>query len=322
VEDLRFDGRVVLITGAGRGLGRAHALLLARQGAKIIVNDTGAAMNGSGASAAPAEGVVAEITSRGGTAFADASDVSTEQGAEEMVQRSLEHFGRLDVVIHNAGIVNFTPFSQMSYAQYRQLVAVHQDGGFLVAKAAWPQMMKQDYGRLVFTTSLASMAGLAHYASAKAALGGFVRCLAEEGQAHGIRVNAASVMAYTRMMAAFFDPTSGHLDVGLHGQHEVETWWQGYLRAEQVSPVVGWLAHESCNINGQTLFTAGGQVSLQFTGLTQGYARTDITGSDVLAHEKEILDVAAGFHVYAGGLDGWLFERIVKGGAPPLPEPR
>jgi hypothetical protein len=166
------------------------------------------------------------------------------------------------------------------------------------------------------------MAGLAHYASAKAALSGFVRCLAEEGQAHGIRANAASVMAYTRMMAAFFDPTSGHLDVGLHGQREVETWWQDYLRAEQVSPVVGWLAHESCAISGQTLFTAGGQVSLQFTGLTQGYARTDITGSDVLAHEKDILEVAAGFHVNAGGLDGWLFERIVKGGAPPLPGPK
>lgn len=146
MEDLRFDGRVVLITGAGRGLGRAHALLLASHGAKIIVNDIGAAMNGGGASAAPAQEVVAEITRRGGIAFADASDVSVEQGAEEMVQFALERFGRLEVVIHNAGIVNFTPFSQMSYAQYRRLVAVHQDGGFLVAKAAWPQMCKPTAG--------------------------------------------------------------------------------------------------------------------------------------------------------------------------------
>lgn len=322
MEDLRFDGRVVLITGAGRGLGRSHALLLASQGAKVIVNDIGAAMTGGGGSAAPAHEVVEEITRRGGIAFADTSDVSTEQGAEEMVRLAVEHFGRLDAVVHNAGIVNFAPFSQMSYAQYRQLVAVHQDGGFLVAKAAWPQMVKQAYGRLVFITSLASMAGLAHYASAKMALTGFVRCLGEEGQALGIRANALSVMAYTRMMAAFFDPSSGHLDVGLHGQAEVEEWWQNHLRTDQVSPVVAWLLHERCNLSGQTLFTAGGQVSLQFTGLTQGYSQSDLKGLDVLAHEKDILNVAAGFHVYAGGLDGWLFERIVEGGAPSVPAPK
>jgi NAD(P)-dependent dehydrogenase (short-subunit alcohol dehydrogenase family) len=323
MERLTFDGRVALVTGAGRGLGRAHALLLGDLGAKVVVNDLGGEMDGHGASSEPAESVVAEIRARGGHAVADVNDVSSEVGANGMVCAAIEQFGRLDVVIHNAGVVSFIPFGEMTYTQYRKLVAVHQDGAFLVAKAAWPQMIQQGYGRFVFITSLAGMAGLTHYASAKAALCGFVRSLSAEGAGHGIYANALSVIAYTRLMAAFFDPNSGHVDLGLHGQREIEAWWRDYLRPEQVSQVVAWLAHELCMVSGETFFTGGGQVSRQFIGLTEGYANMNLTPRDIHAAQRRILDPACGYHVYeANGLDKWLFDHISSGGAPKLPAPR
>ena len=303
-------------------MGREHALLLARRGAKVVVNDLGAQMNGVGRSSGPAHEVVEEIRGAGGTAVADTHDVATEEGANEMIDLAIRHFGRLDIVVHNAGIVTFVPFSQMTYQQYRQLVSVHQDGGFLVAKAAWPHMLKQEFGRFVFITSLANMAGLAHYASAKGALSSFVRVLANEGAPHGIRSNALSVIAYTRLMAAFFDPNSGHLDVGLHGQTAIEDWWRNNLRPDQVSQVMGWLAHENCVLTGETLFTGGGQVCLQFVGLTHGHANAQVTPEEALAQQQAIIDAGNGFHVFrSGGLDQWLFDRIIDGGAPPLPAP-
>jgi NAD(P)-dependent dehydrogenase (short-subunit alcohol dehydrogenase family) len=320
MDELRFDGRVALVTGAGRGMGRTHALLLAARGAQIIVNDLGIEMNGEKVSSGPAEEVVEEIRRMGGSALADTHDVSTEDGANAMVNAAIENFGRIDIVVHNAGIVTFIPFSEMSYAQYRKLVSIHQDGGFLVAKAAWPHLVAQKYGRLIFITSLASMKGLTHYASAKSAMSGFVRSLSAEGADYNIRSNALSVIAYTRLMAPFFDSKSGHIDVGLHGQQEIEAWWKSNLRPEQISQVVGWLAHEVCDASGETLFSAGGQVASQFIGFTEGYADADITPERVQAQRQRIFDTSRGFHIYGGdGLDSWLFDRIVSGGAPEVP---
>jgi NAD(P)-dependent dehydrogenase (short-subunit alcohol dehydrogenase family) len=319
-EALRFEGRVALITGAGRGMGRTHALLLAARGANVVVNDLGGTMGGEGASGEPAEAVAHEIREAGGLAVSDVNDVSTEIGANAMIRSAIDHFGRIDIVIHNAGIVTFVPFSEMTYEQYRRLVAVHQDGGFLVAKAAWPFMVEQAFGRFIFITSLASMQNLTHYASAKAAVSGFVRSLGAEGEFHNIRANALSVIAYTRMMAGYFDPKSSHLDVGLRGQDAIEKWWKEHLRPEQISQVVGWLAHESCDISGQTIFSGGGQVSLQFVGMSNGYVNPDLTPELVYANREQILDTESGHYVYsANALDEWLFARVVDGGAPPLP---
>jgi NAD(P)-dependent dehydrogenase (short-subunit alcohol dehydrogenase family) len=320
VETLLFEGRVALVTGAGRGMGRTHALLLAARGAKVIVNDVGGSMGGDGSSAQPAEQVAQEIRQAGGSAAADFNDVSTEIGANAMVRAAIDNFGRIDIVVHNAGIVTFIPFSEMTYDQYRKLVAVHQDGGFLVAKAAWPYMVKQGIGRFVFITSLANMQSLTHYASAKGAVTGFVRSLGAEGVFHNIRANALSVIAYTRMMAGYFDPTSNHLDVGLRGQYAIEKWWQEHLRPEQVSQVVGWLAHERCDVSGQTLFSGGGQVSLQFIGMTDGYVSSELTPESIHANRRQIFDTESGHYVYsANALDGWLFAKIVQGGAPEVP---
>ena len=316
---LRFDGRVALVTGAGRGMGRAHALLLAARGAKVVINDLGVDMGGAGETGAPADDVVAEICAAGGSAVADRSDVATEAGAEAMVRAAVNSFGRIDIVVHNAGIVTFIPFSEMSYADYRKLVAVHQDGGFLVAKAAWPHMLRQAYGRLIFITSNATMPTLSHYASAKSALTGFVRPLGAEGATHNIRANALSVIAYTRMMSGYFDPDSGHADMGLHGQREIEDWWRDNLRPDQVAAVVGWLAHESCDITGETLMTGGGHVARQFIGAAEGYANAELSPELVAAQRGLIIGSEADLGASGpAGLARWM-DQIVAGGAPPLP---
>lgn len=322
MQTLRFDGQVALITGAGRGMGRGHALLLASRGARVVVNDLGVGIDGEGGSVGPAEDVVSEIRAAGGSAVADVSDISTEEGANAAVRTALDAFGRIDVVVHNAGACTFIPFAEMTYQQYRKLVAVHQDGAFLVAKAAWPQMLRQSYGRFIFISSLASMATLAHYAAAKAALTGFVRALAAEGTADNIRSNALTVLAFTRMMEGYFHADSGSCDIGLFGQEEIERWWRENLRPEQISPVIGWLAHETCDISGETLMSGGGFVTRQFVGFTEGYAAAALTPELVAANSKRILELGA-VHAYgAPGTDSWTFQRMVEGGAPTPPAPQ
>lgn len=319
MDALRFDGQVALVTGAGRGMGREHALLLAARGAKVVVNDLGVDMAGEGRSSAPAEQVVAEICMRGGEAIADFGDVSTEDGARAMVAVAVDTFGTIDIVVHNAGNCTFIPFAEMTYRQYRELVAVHQDGGFLVAKAAWPHMVRQNYGRFVFITSLANMAALTHYGSAKAALTGFVRPLAAEGVAHGIHANALTVLAFTRMMAGYFQEGSGNPDIGLFGQTELERWWRENIRPDQVSQVIGWLTHQSCQLSGETLMTGGGLVTRQVIGFSQGYARADLTPESVAANSDAIMRLDTIRPHLTLGADEWAFERIIEGGAPPLP---
>lgn len=319
MEALRFEGRVALVTGAGRGMGREHALLLAARGAKLVVNDLGVDMAGEGGSSDPAEQVVEEIRALGGEAVADFSDVSTEHGTQTMVAKAVDTFGSIDIVIHNAGNCTFIPFAEMSYQQYRELVAVHQDGGFLVAKAAWPHMTRQNYGRFVFISSLANMASLTHYGSAKAALIGLVRPLAAEGTAHGIHANALTVLAFTRMMAGYFQEGSGHPDIGLLGQIELERWWRKNIRPDQISQVIGWLTHESCQLNGETLMTGGGLVARQVTSFSQGYANADLTPEIVAANSEAIMRLDTIRPHLALSTDEWAFERMIEGGAPPPP---
>lgn len=317
--ELRFDGRVALVTGAGRGMGRAHALLLAARGAQVVVNDLGVDMAGEGGSPAPAAQVAEEIRALGGIAIADTSDVSTEQGTQAMVRAAVESFGTIDIVVHNAGNCTFIPFAEMSYQQYRQLVAVHQDGGFLVAKAAWPHMVRQNYGRFVFISSLANMGSLTHYGSAKAALTGFVRPLAAEGAGHGIQANALTVLAFTRMMAGYFHEGSGHRDIGLFGEARLERWWRENIRPDQVSQVIGWLTHEACGLSGETLMTGGGLVTRQLIGFTHGFAQADLTPEIVAANSEEILRLDDIHPHVTLSTDEWAFERMIEGGAAPLP---
>ncbi|MBL7493338.1 SDR family NAD(P)-dependent oxidoreductase [Frankia sp. AgB1.9] len=317
MEAMRFDGRVAIVTGGGRGMGRAHCLELAGRGARVVVNDLGAALDGSGSSSAVAEEVVAEIRAAGGEAVASSDSVTTEEGAAAIARTALDAFGRIDVLVHNAGTVTYAPFAELTYEQYRRLLSVHLDGGFLMAKAVWPHMQAAGYGRLVFITSQAALGGtpnLAHYGAAKTGLVGLSRVLSIEGAEHGIRSNALGVAAYTRMMEGFFAPTDENRPDVVRS--EGENWWRRYLRPDIVAPVVAFLAHEQCPLSGEILDTCGGHTSFQFLATTQGFCDLDLTAESLRDHLDTVLDPAA-YEIFhpATGLLEWRNSKLREVGA-------
>jgi NAD(P)-dependent dehydrogenase (short-subunit alcohol dehydrogenase family) len=204
-----FAGRVAIVTGAGNGLGRAHALGLARRGARVVVNDLGAARDGSAGSSAAAEAVVAEIAGLGGTAVADGADVSDEAAAAAMVERALALWGRVDILVNNAGILRDRTFAKMELADFRKVVDVHLMGSVHCTKAVWEPMRARQYGRIVFTTSSSGLYGnfgQANYGAAKTSLVGLMNVLHLEGEKYGIRVNCLAPSAATRMTEELLAP--------------------------------------------------------------------------------------------------------------------
>src|SRR5438046_2527093 len=191
MNPLRFEGRVAIVTGAGRGIGRAHALLLAERGASVVVNDLGGSMAGEGTDAGPSSTVVAEIVATGGVAVADTNDVATVFGADALVEAAVARFGRIDILINNAGIMRWAAFPEADADDLARHLAVHVGGSFNTTRAAWPRMVEQGYGRVVMTSS-SGMFGLPNnlsYATAKAAVIGLTRSVATGGAAHGLKVN-------------------------------------------------------------------------------------------------------------------------------------
>jgi len=201
---IRFDDRVAIVTGAGNGLGRCHALGLAARGAKVVVNDAGGTVDGKGRSAA-AEKVVAEIVAAGGTAFADTADITDPAQVAAMVARATERWGRIDILVNNAGILRDKSFGKLALEDFRAVIEVHVMGAFHAAKAVWERMRAQNYGRIVLTTSSSGLYGnfgQANYGTAKAALVGLMKVLDQEGRKSDIRVNILSPTAATRMTEA------------------------------------------------------------------------------------------------------------------------
>jgi NAD(P)-dependent dehydrogenase (short-subunit alcohol dehydrogenase family) len=197
-----FKGKVAIVTGSGGGLGRAHALELARRGAKVVVNDLGGALDGSGGSSAAADGVVAEIEAAGGEAIANGSSVSDPKGVETLVQQTIDAFGRIDILINNAGILRDKSFKKMELADFDLVVKVHLLGSAYCTKAVWPIMLEQNYGRIVLTSSPSGLFGnfgQANYGAAKLGVIGLMNTLKIEGQKNNIRVNALAPVAATRM---------------------------------------------------------------------------------------------------------------------------
>ena len=202
MADIRFDGKVAIVTGAGGGLGRQHALELARRGAKVVVNDLGGSVDGSGGSSAAAEAVVAEIKAFGGEAIANGSSVTDDAGVANMVKQTMDAWGRIDILVANAGILRDKSFSKMEMSDFEAVMNVHVMGTVKPAKAVWEIMKAQNYGRILVTTSSTGLYGnfgQANYGAAKLALIGFMNTMKLEGQKNNIHVNAVSPVAATRM---------------------------------------------------------------------------------------------------------------------------
>jgi NAD(P)-dependent dehydrogenase (short-subunit alcohol dehydrogenase family) len=260
MPELRFDDRVAIITGAGRGLGQAYALLLASRGAKVVVNDPGGSLKGSDADAGPAEAVVQEIRAAGGEAVACTESVATPGGGRAIVQAALDHFGRVDILVHNAGIVRGAALKEMTQEDFDAVLDVHLRGGFHVVRPAFPIMCAAGYGRIVLTSSINGLYGnhrQANYAAAKAGLIGLSNVVALEGAAEGVKSNVILPGAVTRMAEG--------LDTSAYPP----------MLPEQVAPVVGWLAHESCSISGEMLISMAGRVARAFSAESPGIYRAD-----------------------------------------------
>ncbi|MCX4816329.1 SDR family NAD(P)-dependent oxidoreductase [Streptomyces sp. NBC_01239] len=292
-SDFRFDGRVAIVTGAGRGLGRAHARLLAERGAKVVVNDLGGTKEGDGSDTGPANDVVAEITGAGGVAIADTHNVGEEEGCKALVADTVGAFGRVDIVVNNAGISRFATFPEADAENLERTLDVHLRGTWHTTRAAWPHMVEQGYGRVITTTST-GMFGLPDnlaYATAKGALIGFTRSLAQAAAPHGILVNCIAPNAITRPSTSAGKPniTTQQLDAAR----------QEAMRTDLVSPMVAYLAHEDCQVNGDILVAGARRFARWFLGVTPGY-QSDAVGvptvEEIAKHWDEITD-RPGYHV-------------------------
>lgn len=256
MSDIGFDGQVAVVTGAGHGLGREHALQLAARGARVVVNDLGGAVDGSGSDAGPAQTVVDEITAAGGEAVADTNSVATKEGGEAIIQTAVDAFGRVDIVVNNAGILRDKAFHNLTPELLDSVLQVHLYGAFWVTLPAWKLMREQNYGRVVNTTSAAGLFGnfgQTNYGAAKMGLVGFTRALAQEGAKRNVRANVIAPGARTRMTEDLLGPLADKLD------------------PEAVTPAVVFLASDQCDVTGQILSVAGGRVTRVVVAEPLGY---------------------------------------------------
>ncbi len=252
-----LDGKVAIITGAGGGLGRAHALALAKEGAAILVNDLGGAVDGSGAGSKMADIVAAEINDGGGKAVANYGSVTSETDAQAMVDQAVSELGRLDILINNAGILRDKSFKKMTEDLWDSVIAVHLKGTYFPTRAAYLHMVQQNQGgRIIMTSSTSGLIGnfgQCNYGAAKAGIAGFMRCLAIEAAKAGITVNVLAPNAYSRMTASLFPPES-----------------EDRFAPEKVSPAVAWLCSEQAQeITGRQFVISGNRVSLLYPAAIQ-----------------------------------------------------
>ncbi|MGH9090077.1 MAG: SDR family NAD(P)-dependent oxidoreductase [Acidimicrobiales bacterium] len=286
MSDLSFEGRVAVVTGAGRGIGRAYAVLLAARGASVVVNDLGGSIGGDGADPGPASAVAGEIADAGGTALADGHDVATVEGAEALVEAAVRRFGRLDALVNNAGIVRWAGFPEADAGNLAAHLAVHLGGSFHTSRAAWPHMVAQGYGRIVMTTST-GVFGLpdnTSYAAAKGGVIGLARSLATAGRRHGIKVNCVAPAALTRMAGG----------PGTQEEPAADDPRAAVMAPDLVAPLVGVLAHETCPVTGEIYAAGAGRFARIVLACTEGYVHEGgaPTIEDVAAHWEAVNDTA------------------------------
>jgi NAD(P)-dependent dehydrogenase (short-subunit alcohol dehydrogenase family) len=278
VSALRFDDRVAVVTGAGRGLGREYALLLAARGARVVVNDAGVSLTGDSPEAAPAHAVVDEIVSAGGQAVASTDSVATAAGGRDIIDTAIAHYGRLDILIHNAGTVRRGSLRELSGEDFDAVLDVHLRGAYHVVCPAFPLMCDAGYGRVVLTSSIGGLYGnhgVANYAAAKAGILGLCNVVALEGAAAGVACNAIIPGAVTRMAEGL--DTSAYPPMG----------------PDLVAPVVGWLAHETCSVTGEYLVAIAGRIARAVITESRGVYQPSWTVEEVGARIDEIRDIAA-----------------------------
>jgi len=288
MSELRFDGRVSVITGAGRGLGRSYALLLASRGCKVVVNDVGASIRGGEPDTGVAQAVVDEIVAAGGEAIANADTVATPEGGKAIVQAALDRWGRIDSLIHNAGNVRYGSIREISYEDFRSVVDVHLMGAFHVVQAAFGAMCDANFGRIVLTSSIGGIYGnkrCVNYGMSKSGMIGLNNVAALEGEEFGVRSNVIVPSAVTRMAEG--------LDISKYPP----------MAPDLVAPVVAWLAHEDCSVTGEMIASIAGRIARCFIAETKGVYQTHWTIEDVAAacdafHDKaEIKDFGLHGHV-------------------------
>jgi NAD(P)-dependent dehydrogenase (short-subunit alcohol dehydrogenase family) len=272
-----FQDRVAVVTGAGGGLGRSHALLLASRGAAVVVNDLGGDMSGGGESRTAAQSVVDEIAAAGGAAVAEYSSVATPDGGAAIVQKALDEFGRIDILINNAGILRDKSFGKLEFEDLDAVLDVHLRGAFFVTKPAFAAMREAGYGRIIMTSSASGILGnfgQSNYGAAKMGLVGFMNVLKLEGAKYNIKVNTVAPTAHTRMTTELLGPLAEK------------------LQPEHVSPAVAYLASEACELTGEIWSVGGGAVSRMFVGLTHGYFQKGepMTIEDVESNLHDIRD--------------------------------
>ena len=273
MAELRFDNRVAVITGGGRGLGRSYALLLASRGARVVVNDPGVSMQGDDTNEGPAEALVQEIRAAGGEAVANTDSVATPEGGQAIIQTALDNYGRIDILIHNAGIVRRGSLSELSYDDFETVMDVHLRGGFHVVRPAFPHMVKAGYGRIVMTASINALygnAGVVNYSMAKAGLIGLANVAAIEGANSNIKSNCIIPAAVTRMSEG------------------IDTSKFPPMQPELVAPVVAYLAHETCEITGEMLISAAGRVARAYAAETRGVYQPEWNIEQVAERMDEI----------------------------------
>ena len=288
---IEFADRVAIVTGAGRGLGAEYARLLADRGAKVVVNDPGGSVHGTEDGSRPADEVVAAIVAAGGAAVADYHSVADPVAAEQIVAGAVERFGKVDVLINNAGILRDRAFHNMSLDDIHAVLDVHLRGAFYVTQPAIRVMREQGYGRILLTSSASGVLGnfgQTNYGAAKMALVGFMNVLKLEGAKYGIKVNTIAPIASTRMTQELLGENAAKFDPAL------------------VAPVVAYLCSEECELSGELWSVGGGTVSRFFVGLTDGYAKDPAEGpltvEDVAAHLETIRD-ETGYLVGTSNLD-------------------
>jgi len=299
MADVSFENRVVIVTGAGNGLGKDYALDLGKRGAKVVVNDLGGAVDGSGAGNTPADEVVNEIIANGGEAVANYDSVATEEGGESIVQTAIDSFGTVDAVINNAGILRDKSFANMTEEEFSLIIEVHLKGTYFVTHPAFKVMKENNYGRIVNVASPSGIFGnfgQSNYGAAKMGIVGLTNVLAIEGAKYNIKVNVIAPTAYTRMTEALLPEDVGKL-----------------FSAELVTPMVTYLASEACEPTHEIFGVAAGRFARIGIITHEGYVNTEATAEDIASNIEEIRTIKDGSYPLSNEDELMLIQKAIQG---------